>query len=167
MVVDNTDGALALTFLDYRSQNLIDMKGVVMRKATKDALLDQTHEELRATLVQAMTSGFPLHISMRNSAPDFNKTFFEPTKFPSELFTLRKFESSEGKYYSSSVNTPSMHAMLATASETAELVQSHNMGRGKTMHPLLSTTFKLEDYAGFLGKMLPPLGLFQVIHVTD
>jgi hypothetical protein len=145
------------------------MKGMVMKWATKDATVEQLHEELRATLVLSMTTGFPLHIAMRNSAPDFNKTFFNPAKFPAEALLLKKFEGPDDgeSYFSSVVNTPEMHALLATDAEANELVQSHNTGRSKTMHPLLTTTFKLDDHAAFLGKMLPPLANFQVIHVTD
>ena len=58
LIVDNTKSAGVVTYFTYQSVVNIDGKGLVMRKATKDATVEELQEECRQKTVLAMTNGY-------------------------------------------------------------------------------------------------------------
>ena len=99
LVVDNTATTGAITFFEYQSVVTVDGKGMVMRKATKDATLEELQEECRQKVVLAMTNGYPLVFNLRNSAPDFKNTFFSSSneKFPAAVMETKAVTGFTGK----------------------------------------------------------------------
>ena len=172
LILDNTTNKLVRTFLKYGSYVPINMKAMVMGVALKQKTTDEAREEMRKQLVTAMTCGYPLHIDLMNSAPDFDGKFFSEDNFPRATLVTQAMKGFDGKtpdgeIYTTTVNTQVMHTKLATELELNELKHAEVTGRHSNMHPLITSDFDVEDYEEFLGPCMPDLDKFQVICVTN
>jgi len=171
LVLDNTSSKVVRSYLKYTSTVPLNMKKVVMQHALKQTTLGEAQEEMRVQLVTAMTAGYPLHVDLMNTAPDFAGKFFSDSAFPRETLVTEAVQGFDGKvegeYYSTPVNTPVAHKKLAAAGEWRELQHAGLTGRSSGMHVIITSDFELEDYQEFLAPCLPDLGKFQVICVTN
>ena len=89
----------------------VDAKGLTVKMAFKQLSAEGVQEACRKSLMRSIIAGCPLHIALRNSAPDLTGTFFSPTKFPAETLTLKQYVGFDGtdleaEYTSSAVNSP-------------------------------------------------------------
>ena len=135
--------------------------------------------------VISLSTRYPLHISLSNSAPDFKGTFFAADKFPPEVmqtievagFTgsmqstgggiaVQSDGQEDGVFFTCALNTEEGRELLSTSTEKDELGRSVATGRACGMHTIVTTTFQLEDYKEFLDRQLD-FDMFQVIHVSD
>jgi len=175
LVIDNTSGELADTFIKYSSHIGIDAKGLVARKAMGVADVSELQDELRKELVRSVTMGFPLHIKMGSSAAGFKPIFCHPDKFPIEVFTTKQFRGFDGKgdvdYFTSAINCPEFLQRLVKpgSAEDVELQKSVSIGRQTKMYVVVTSRFELEDYEEFLAYALPDnmKDIFQTIHIVD
>lgn len=167
LVVDNAAES-AGSYLRYQSVVTIDGKELVARKATKDATVVELRAECRAKLVTAMTCGYPLYFDCSTAAPDFVGTFCGES-FPREVFETIHHDGFNGKdstgYHGSAVNCSTFDDRLASGADLHELQRSRAIGRSVGCHPIIRTSFELDDYAEFLrfGEFLPDATTFQVI----
>jgi len=171
LLIDNASGVVE-SYLRYQSVVTIDGKGLVARKATKNATTEELRDECRAKLVTAMTCGYPLLVNCGTAAPDFLGTFCGKS-FPSEVFTTTHHDAFNGKddtgYTASAVNCANFDSMLAEGDDLRELQRAREVGRVCGFYAMVLTAFELEDFDEFLrfGEFLPSREHFQVIHLSD
>lgn len=184
LLIDESEGDILVDYFDLSLANVmprgaitVDAKGLTVKMAFKQLSAEDVQEACRKSLMSSIIAGCPLHIALRNSAPDLTGIFFSPTKFPAETLTLKQYvgfdgTDSEAEYTSSAVNSPESCKELATDAEHLQIDLSRAEGRLAGMYPVVSTSLKFKDFEKTLrapGKsgrgMFPPLDGFQIIRV--
>lgn len=172
LLIDTSDDAVVDTFYTYNAALTIEAKRMVLDVARKSATLDETLEQCRVQLVNAMRFGKTLYVRLADSACDFANTFHADDKFPLSVFD-RKAVASLEDYKEGSANN-----LFHASHPLSAVLREHDLSQGifqpRFSHKaavdgislgfevVLCTRFSTDEFESFLHSSLP-MALLQPI----
>ena len=162
LLIDTSDDAVVDTFYTYNAALTIEAKRMVLDVARKSATLDETLEQCRVQLVNAMRFGKTLYVRLADSACDFANTFHADDKFPLSVFDRKAVANN----------------LFHAPHPLSEVLREHDLSQGifqpRFSHKaavdgislgfevVLCTRFSTDEFESFLHSALP-MALLQPI----